>query len=220
LKKAYKADDIPQEVRMRSKLVCFFVLLLVVGGCQSEQKPAEAPAQSPAAATSSPAAASPATAPAASAAAAATPGPQGKPANVAATKAPPAPAASPAAAATPVPQGKPANVAATKAPPAPATPPAKPLKLADSPMGVVTFDHSKHKLECKTCHHESRPQKPATAAQQACRDCHTKPPQAGMTTVRQAAFHNPSATAGTCIDCHKQKGGAAPTTCKQCHVKS
>lgn len=132
-------------------------------------------------------------------------------------------AASPSAPATtppPAPQGKPANVAATKAPTTPATPPAKPIVLADSPLGSVTFDHSKHKLECKTCHHESRPQKPATAAQQACRDCHTKPPQPGMTTVRQAAFHNPSATAGTCIDCHKQKGGNAPSTCKQCHVKS
>lgn len=133
----------------------------------------------------------------------------------------PAPAATPAPASpTPGQQGKPASVAATKAPPAPATPPAKPLVLADSPLGPVTFDHGKHKLECKTCHHESRPQKPATAAQQACRDCHTKPAQPGMTTVRQAAFHNPSATAGTCIDCHKQKGGNAPTACKQCHVKS
>ncbi len=135
----------------------------------------------------------------------------------------PSPAAPPAASPTPSPapgQAKPANVAETKAPPPAATPPAKPLVLADSPLGPVTFDHSKHKLECKTCHHESRPQKPATAPQQACRDCHTKPAQPGMTTARQAAFHNPTATAGTCIDCHKQKGGNAPTTCKQCHVKS
>jgi len=86
-------------------------------------------------------------------------------------------------------------------------------------MGVVTFDHAKHKLDCVTCHHASRPEKPASAAEQACRACHTKPPQPGMKTVRQAAFHNPSATAGTCIDCHKKSGGNAPTTCKQCHVK-
>jgi hypothetical protein len=177
---------------MRGKLVLpFALLLLIIAGCQSEQKAAEQPAQQSAAPTS------PATTPAA-------------------TMSP-----SPAATATPAPgQAKPANVAETKAPTAPATPPAKPLVLADSPLGAVTFDHSKHKLECKTCHHESRPQKPATAAQQACRACHTKPAQPGMTTVRQAAFHNPMATAGTCIDCHKQKGGNAPTTCKQCHVKT
>lgn len=171
------------------RIVFLLSVLIALTGCQQEQKPSEQPAASP------------------SPAAAATP---------AAT-----PAASPAAA-SPAPgqQGKPANVAETKAAPPPATPPAKPLVLADSPLGPVTFDHSKHKLDCKTCHHESRPQKPATAAQQACRDCHTKPAQPGMTTVRQAAFHNPSATAGTCIDCHKQKGGNAPTTCKQCHVKT
>ena len=173
------------------RIVFLLALLLAFIGCQQDQKPAEQPAQ-PAAGSASPA---PAPAPS-SAAPGATPSP---------------------AAAQP---GKPASVAPTKAPTAPATPPAQPLVLADSPLGAVTFDHSKHKLDCKTCHHESRPQKPATAAQQACRDCHTKPAQPGMMTVRQAAFHNPSATAGTCIDCHKQKGGDAPTTCKQCHVKT
>jgi hypothetical protein len=92
--------------------------------------------------------------------------------------------------------------------------------LRDSPLGVVTFEHAKHKLECVTCHHASRPERAATAAQQACRTCHTKPVQPGMKTVRQAAFHNPTATAGTCIDCHKKSGGQAPTVCKQCHVKA
>lgn len=173
------------------RIVFLLALLLACIGCQQEQKPAEQPAQQPAASASP--------APATATTSAATPA-----------------AASPASGQ----QAKPASVAQTKAPPAPATPPAKPIALADSPLGTVTFDHSKHKLECKTCHHESRPQKPATAAQQACRDCHTKPAQPGMTTVRQAAFHNPSATAGTCIDCHKQKGGNAPATCKQCHVKT
>lgn len=100
-----------------------------------------------------------------------------------------------------------------------ATPPAKPILLTGNPMGGVRFEHAKHSVACETCHHASREPKPGSAPQQACTSCHTKPTQAGMKTGKQAAFHNPTATAGTCIDCHKKSGGAAPTKCMQCHKK-
>ena len=100
-----------------------------------------------------------------------------------------------------------------------ATPPAKPILLTGNPMGGVRFEHAKHSVACVTCHHPSREPKPGSAPQQACTSCHTKPPQAGMTTGKQAAFHNATATAGTCIDCHKKAGVVAPTKCMQCHKK-
>ncbi len=100
-----------------------------------------------------------------------------------------------------------------------ATPPTKPIVLTGAPMGGVKFEHSKHKVDCSTCHHASRQPKPGSGAQEACTTCHTKPTQTGMKTGKQAAFHNPSATAGTCIDCHKKSGGNAPTKCIQCHKK-
>ena len=104
-----------------------------------------------------------------------------------------------------------------------AKPPDKPIAMKDSALGVVTFDHAKHKVDCVTCHHASKPEKAATKPQEACRTCHTKPPTAPMKTGRQAAFHNATAKAGTCIDCHTKEAAAgkkAPTTCKQCHVKA
>ncbi len=105
--------------------------------------------------------------------------------------------------------------------------PADTMILKGNPMGAVKFEHKLHQEraggKCDTCHHASKPEKPATAAQQACRDCHTKPPSAGMKTSTQGAFHNPMAKAGTCIDCHLKSnaaGKAAPTTCAKCHIKA
>jgi hypothetical protein len=107
--------------------------------------------------------------------------------------------------------------------------PADEMILKGAPLGAVKFTHKVHAEthaagKCETCHHPSKPEKPATAAQQACRDCHTKPPQAGMKTATQAAFHNPMAKAGTCIDCHVKSnaaGKAAPVgTCAKCHNKA
>lgn len=111
------------------------------------------------------------------------------------------------------PQPSPKTSAAQKA-----NPPARPILLTGAPMGGVKFEHSKHKVECSTCHHASQP-KPGGAPQESCTSCHTKPPQPGMKTAKQAAFHNATATAGTCIDCHKKSGGDAPTKCMQCHKK-
>jgi hypothetical protein len=93
-------------------------------------------------------------------------------------------------------------------------------------MGGVKFEHKLHveraAKKCETCHHASKPEKPAKAAQQACTDCHTKPVQAGMKTALQAAFHNPTAQSGSCINCHKQEsaqGKKAPLKCADCHKK-
>jgi hypothetical protein len=98
--------------------------------------------------------------------------------------------------------------------------------LKGAPMGGVKFLHTAHSKErnikCETCHHPSKTEKPSTAAQQACTDCHTKVAAAPMKTKLQAAFHNPTATAGICIDCHKAqnaKGKKAPTKCMECHKK-
>ncbi len=99
--------------------------------------------------------------------------------------------------------------------------------LKGAPMGGVKFLHTAHskdrKIKCETCHHPSKTEKPATAAQQACSDCHTKTAAAPMKTKYQAAFHNPTATAGICIDCHKAEnanGKKAPTKCTECHKKA
>ncbi len=125
------------------------------------------------------------------------------------------------AAASPKP-ATPALSAATPTQPAAkakATPPAKPIVLTGAAMGGVKFEHTKHKFACETCHHAGREPKPGNAPQAACTSCHTKPPQPGMKTGKQAAFHNPTATAGTCIDCHRKSNSEAPTKCAQCHKK-
>ena len=102
----------------------------------------------------------------------------------------------------------------------------KDVVILKAALGGVRFEHKLHsetrKIACETCHHASRPEKPATAEQQACRQCHTTVAAAPMKTKLQAAFHNPTATAGTCIDCHKAgiaKGNAAPVKCLDCHKK-
>ena len=101
--------------------------------------------------------------------------------------------------------------------------------LMPAPLGAVKFDHKAHSknrgIKCESCHHASKTQKPYAAGvkQEACGDCHTSVAKPPMKTKLQAAFHNPTATAGTCIDCHKAgnaKGKKAPTKCTECHKKS
>ena len=96
--------------------------------------------------------------------------------------------------------------------------------LKGAPMGGVKFDHAAHvKLaggdaKCDTCHHASKPEKPSTAKNEKCQICHTKVATAPMKTKAQAAFHDPMAKKGTCIDCHvAQKKG--PAKCNECHKK-
>jgi len=100
------------------------------------------------------------------------------------------------------------------------------LVLTGSPLGGVRFEHKLHIARagnnCATCHHPSRPEKPASAPQQACSDCHTSVAAPPMKTKRQAAFHNPTAQSGTCIDCHKVESAKAkkpPLNCMECHKK-
>ncbi len=102
----------------------------------------------------------------------------------------------------------------------------KDVVILKAPLGGVRFQHKIHAetrtVACETCHHPSRAEKPATPPQQACSTCHTSTATPPMKTKLQAAFHNPVATAGTCIDCHKAqnaKGRAAPVKCLDCHKK-
>ena len=100
--------------------------------------------------------------------------------------------------------------------------------LKGAPMGGVKFNHKAHavdqKIKCDTCHHASKPEKPLTSPQEACTDCHTKTATPPMKTKLQAAFHNPTAQSGLCIDCHKAedatgKKAPAPGKCAECHKK-
>jgi hypothetical protein len=97
--------------------------------------------------------------------------------------------------------------------------------MKGSTMGAVTFPHSAHVHvagRCEICHHASKPEKPLKSPQEACTDCHTKPQTPPVKTGLQAAFHNPTATTGLCITCHKTenaRGKAAPVKCADCHKK-
>ncbi len=98
--------------------------------------------------------------------------------------------------------------------------------LKGAPMGGVKFDHKAHVAaadkKCETCHHASKPEKPMKAAQEPCQDCHTPTPTPPMKTKTQAAFHDPTAKKGICIDCHTKAAAAGkkvPTKCTDCHKK-
>jgi hypothetical protein len=97
--------------------------------------------------------------------------------------------------------------------------------LKGNPLGGVKFDHPTHSKtagKCDVCHHASKPEKPAKAEQEKCADCHTKAATAPMKTKYQAAFHDPMAKKGVCIDCHLKAGAdkKAPTSkCTDCHKK-
>ncbi len=105
------------------------------------------------------------------------------------------------------------------------TAPQTPIVLKGAPLGAVKFDHTTHLKvagRCIVCHHASQPQKPLKSPQQVCTDCHTNPATPPVTTKVQAAFHNPTATSGLCVDCHKTEdasGKAAPVKCADCHKK-
>jgi hypothetical protein len=99
--------------------------------------------------------------------------------------------------------------------------------LKGNPMGGVKFMHTAHSkdrgIKCDTCHHPSKTEKPATAAQQACSDCHQKTAAAPMKTNFKGAFHDAMAKKGVCIDCHVKENAAgkkAPTKCTECHQKA
>ena len=90
--------------------------------------------------------------------------------------------------------------------------------------GTVTFTHATHAkaMECTTCHHESRPERPSTKPRQACGDCHLADPAPPVTTTLKLAFHNTASRTGLCYDCHKKEvaaGKDAPTACTDCHKR-
>ena len=99
------------------------------------------------------------------------------------------------------------------------------LTLKGPTMGAVKFSHTAHRRvagKCEVCHHPSKPEKPLKSPQEACTDCHTKPPTPSVKVGLESAFHNSSATAGLCITCHKtenKQGRAAPVKCADCHKK-
>jgi hypothetical protein len=101
--------------------------------------------------------------------------------------------------------------------------PAGAITIKGPSMPAVKFPHSAHTHvagKCEVCHHASKPEKPLKSLQEACTDCHTKPATPPVSTSLQAAFHNPSATSGLCITCHKtenREGKAAPVKCADCH---
>jgi hypothetical protein len=104
----------------------------------------------------------------------------------------------------------------------------KDVVILKASLGGVQFHHKVHveerKVPCETCHHPDRPEKPSVtkAPQQACSECHLAVAAPPMKTKLQAAFHNPTATQGTCIDCHKAQnaqGKKAPVKCLDCHKK-
>jgi hypothetical protein len=102
----------------------------------------------------------------------------------------------------------------------------KTIVLKESPLGPVTFDHAMHvgkKIPCETCHHASKPEKPMKTAQEKCEDCHTKVAQPPMKTKLQAAFHDPMAKKGLCIECHVKEaaaGAKTPSKCTDCHKRA
>jgi hypothetical protein len=101
--------------------------------------------------------------------------------------------------------------------------PTQPVVMKGQTMGAVKFPHPLHRRvagKCEVCHHASRPEKPNKAPQEACTDCHTKPPTPPVTAGMPSAFHNAGATSGLCVTCHKTEnaeGRAAPSKCGDCH---
>jgi len=98
--------------------------------------------------------------------------------------------------------------------------------LKGNPMGGVKFDHGAHQKlaaeKCDTCHHASKPEKPAKAKEEKCQDCHAKTAVAPMKTTAKLAFHDNLAKAGTCINCHAKEAAAGkkvPLKCAECHKK-
>jgi hypothetical protein len=93
-----------------------------------------------------------------------------------------------------------------------ADPPKSPvtIKIEGAKMAPVTFSHETHvtkgKVECVKCHHKD------AQAPKACTTCHEKEMK-DKTPAAKDVFHK------LCQGCHKEKGGAAPTKCGDCHKK-
>jgi hypothetical protein len=224
----------------RSYSLAAFLLPFVLVACSSKEAAQPPPEESKKVEPSQPQPATPATTDAPKADAEPSPtsraGAQkatpAQPASPSAVPAPPPAAPNKELPAVPQPAAPNPAVPVTEAPTKPpsAPPPAKAAPenviMLKASIGGVRFEHETHsktrKIPCETCHHASRPGKPATSPQQGCRQCHTSVATLPMKTKLQSAFHNPTATTGTCIDCHKAsnaKGRSAPVKCLDCHKK-
>jgi len=88
----------------------------------------------------------------------------------------------------------------------------------------VVFPHKKHsaenKIECIVCHHKD---KSNDDVHKACKECHIKGKENDIPGVGKAInpLMNEKGTKNIfherCVKCHKEKGGKAPTKCKECH---
>jgi hypothetical protein len=102
-------------------------------------------------------------------------------------------------------------------------PPDTVLYIAE--RGNVTFTHGKHlqTYDCKSCHHESKPEKPLETENQKCSACHTNPAAEPLSTPLTDAFHLTAKREGLCYDCHKEEAGKGtkqvPVLCADCHKR-
>ena len=90
--------------------------------------------------------------------------------------------------------------------------------------GKVVFTHGKHgkQAECKTCHHESKPEKPLESPRQKCGACHTLEPTEPVKTSLRNAMHDTENKEGICYDCHNKEaeaGKVMPDRCADCHKR-
>lgn len=94
-----------------------------------------------------------------------------------------------------------------------------------APRGTVIFTHGKHAelAECRSCHHESKPEKPSDDDYLKCSACHTTPAVDPMRTSLRNAYHDTVKRTGVCYDCHKEAAAAGktvPTGCAECHKRA
>lgn len=90
--------------------------------------------------------------------------------------------------------------------------------------GTVVYTHGKHAqyAECRSCHHESRPEKPLETPYQKCTACHLERATEDVPTSLRDAYHNTSKKTGMCYDCHNEeaaRGNAMPLLCADCHKR-
>jgi len=75
------------------------------------------------------------------------------------------------------------------------------FKIDGAKKPAVTFDHTKHQMDCHQCHH--------TKDFKQCTECHKLKTEAKVPSIKKASHKN-------CKNCHK-KMKKGPRKCKQCH---
>jgi hypothetical protein len=95
--------------------------------------------------------------------------------------------------------------------------PAKKLKEGAKKKPPVTFDHKAHgemAEGCGVCHHKADQAALDAGNVKSCFECHG-PEADGEKVDTYKMIHDKKA--GKCLKCHTEKGGNAPTKCKDCH---